>query len=529
MRYAIFLLNARKSLLFSRKWCNVIITAEGLLVTKRRNGKERSFPKKTDNFPNADKEEPIMYTRSRQNKILSLLPTLALILCLVICAFAFASCGPKKPASTEPATTPATTDGNSGVCQHVWGEFEVDTPATCTAPGSKSKYCTLCDVQDPDSITEIPQLAHTPADEFSIDKEPTCSAGGFKSKHCTVCGNPVADTVLPIDPDPTKHVVEHWTVTEEVNMFHQTGSRTGECTACHQNANEVLHFEPTVETFTSSTQNGYTSEKYYFVDVRGEDHFYPDNTTNGGVGNDLFIEYSLLWNPTLLNLDSSKDPYIKGSFEEGKPILYYSPVAGCKTSAAHVPGAFEWMGNFETAISDGEVSTPDSMMTHNVSTNYADFPNLGGAVEPDADNLNNGHEWGWHRIGVRYHLELISGKDGDKLTDYVGTATVYLDGVAIFKLSTGTKGMQTWGGNLFKTVDGGVTYTDVDGYVIPIELRSKQAKADTTVYFVYADVSVTCGKDFKMPVERVTNPADATLEVAEDVNISAPVYFKLAD
>ena len=67
---------------------------------------------------------------------------LALILCLVLCVFAFASCGPKKPASTTAkGTTPASTTADTE-CNHVWGEFEVDTPATCTAPGVKSRYCT---------------------------------------------------------------------------------------------------------------------------------------------------------------------------------------------------------------------------------------------------------------------------------------------------------------------------------------------------------------------------------------------------
>ena len=32
-----------------------------------------------------------------------------------------------------------------------------------------------------------------------------------------------------------------------------------------------------------------------------------------------------------------------------------------------------------------------------------------------------------------------------------------------------------------------------------------------------------------MPVEKVANPADATLEVAEGVEIAAPVYFQPAN
>ncbi|MBP5428307.1 MAG: hypothetical protein J6Z04_03360 [Clostridia bacterium] len=471
-----------------------------------------------------------MYTRSRQNKILSLLPTLALILCLVICAFAFASCGPKKPASTEPATTPATTDGNSGVCQHVWGEFEVDTPATCTAPGSKSKYCTICDAQDPDSITEIPQLAHTPADEFSIDKEPTCSAGGFKSKHCTVCGNPVADTVLPIDPDPTKHVVEHWTVTEEVNMFHQTGERTGECTACHQNVKEVLEYEPIVLTCTDQTSAGYPTESVYFKDILGDKHFYP--TTEDFMGNDLLIEYSVLFNETMLDLYTVKDqnPYVTARINK-EPVLYWSPRNDMDYSDCKYAGGFEWTGKFATPVTDGEVTTPAGMC--GTGTTYADYPNILGADEAHP-------EYGWHRIQVRIHMALINeaalkaeaAGTKAKKEDYVATATVYVDGVAAFKLSTGTTGMAKIECNLFTAEadgNGGIKYEDGDAYVVAFYLNRTKAVSGKTAYVVISDINVTCGKDFKMPVERVTNPADATLEVAEDVNISAPVYFKLAD
>ena len=61
------------------------------------------------------------------------------------------------------------------------------------------------------------------------------------------------------------------------------------------------------------------------------------------------------------------------------------------------------------------------------------------------------------------------------------------------------------------------------------QINRAQAKADTTVYLALADISVTCGKTFAMPVEKVATPAAATLEVAEGVEIPAPVYFKLAD
>ncbi|MBQ2468053.1 MAG: hypothetical protein II503_00080, partial [Clostridia bacterium] len=323
--------------------------------------------------------------------------TFALILALVMVAFAFASCGPKKPASTTTAggTTPASTTAETE-CNHVWGDFEIDTPATCTAPGSKSKYCTICNAQDPTSITEIPQLDHTPADEYTIDEAPTCSEGGFKSKHCTVCGLPIADTVLPVDPDPTKHNVENWTVTEAANMLNQTGSRTGVCTLCHRDVVEDVLWEgPIIKAFNANSGR-YGMAEVKIEDVRGDKHFYP--TDEDLLGNDLYVEFSILWNETVLNFagandgDTKDDPYMVGRFYDGKPFYYLSPVPGMDYSDANFSGAFEWMGNFGTPISDGEVTTPATMCGGN--PNYSDYPNIAGTDEANP-------EYGWHRFGVR--------------------------------------------------------------------------------------------------------------------------------
>ncbi|MBR5044159.1 MAG: hypothetical protein IKX66_02315, partial [Clostridia bacterium] len=319
---------------------------------------------------------------------------------------------------------------------------------------------------------------------------------------------------IPIDPDA--HKIPSWTVTEPVDMFHVTGSREGVCSICDQPVVEELKFEPTIETFTLASGQ-YNTEKVYFADVRGDKHFYP--TESDPDGNDLLVEFSILWNESILNFDPSADCYMCGRFEGGKPLYYFSPVVGCPTSDAAVAGAFEWMGNFKTTVSDAEVTTPATMMAP--SSNYADYPNING-TDPDHP------EYGWHRIGVRYHFELLDGKTGAERADYRGTVTVYLDGTAIYKLSTGDLGMQVKESHLFNAESDGanVTYSDVDSWVIPFQINKARAKADTTVYLALADISVTCGKSFVMPVEKVASPEAATLTVADDVELPAPIFFR---
>ena len=421
----------------------------------------------------------------------------ALILCLVLCVFAFASCSKSNKGGN--ATTAAPT-----------------AAATTAAPTA----ATTAPAETTAEPTEPPHV-HTPEDHISVIQPATCNAKGTQAYYCEECGEIIDSTIEEIPINPTAHKVDDWTVTEAVNMLNPTGSRNGTCIYCETNVVEEIHYEgPIIKECTPLTER-IELPQVNFADVRGDKHFYP--TEEDPAGNDLYLEFSILWNESILNFDASKDPYMVARFVNGKPLYYFSPVAGCKTSDANFSGAFEWMGNFGTPISDAEVNTPATMCGAN--PNYADYPNIAGNDEANP-------EYGWHRVGIRYHLELLDGKSGADLKDYVGIATGFVDGVAIFKLSTGADGMQNWESMLFKAEsdgEGGIVYSDAGEYVIPFLMNKSITKADTTAYLAFSDVYVSCGKDFLMKVEKVASPTAATLEVAEGVEIPAPVYFKLAD
>ena len=457
--------------------------------------------------------------------------TLALILALVMVAFAFASCSKSNnggDATTAASTTAASTTAASTTAEsttaHVHvpaSEYTIDRQATCTNEGSKSYHCTVCQEIIPETVLPIDKLDHTPEPTISVIQKPTCIAPGTKAYICLECGEIIDSTIEDVPIDPNAHKVDDWTVTEAANMLNPTGSRNGECTLCHQPVVEEIHYEgPIIKVCDPSTQRIELS-RVNFADARGDKHFYP--TDEDPLGNDLYLEFSILWNESILNFDASQNPYMVARFHDGKPLYYFSPVADLPYSDAKVAGAFEWMGNFTAPISDSEVTTPATMCSK--SSNYADYPNIMGA-DPDHP------EYGWHRVGIRYHLELLDGKTGADLKDYVGIATAYVDGVAIFKLSTGTAGMQNWESMLFKAEsdgEGGIVYSDAGDYVIPFLMNKSYTKAGTTAYVALSDVYVTCGTDFVMKVEKVASPEAKTLEVAEGVEIPAPVYFKLAD
>ena len=135
---------------------------------------------------------------------------LALILCLVLCLFAFASCS-KKGKTDDTTKVPETTAGKTE-CAHVWGEYTVDTEATCTKEGSESIYCTICEAKKPGSTRPIAKKPHTPSEDYKTVTPATCTTDGLEAKYCTVCQTVLEGEGMtrPIVAAGTDHVVTAW-------------------------------------------------------------------------------------------------------------------------------------------------------------------------------------------------------------------------------------------------------------------------------------------------------------------------------
>ena len=102
--------------------------------------------------------------------------TIALLLCLVMCVFAFASCNKKN---NNASTTASTTSKPAS------------TAEPSTAPGSSEPTS--------EEMTTLPPHVHTRDDEYSIIEEATCSKKGSRAILCTECGEPIEDTIKEID------------------------------------------------------------------------------------------------------------------------------------------------------------------------------------------------------------------------------------------------------------------------------------------------------------------------------------------
>lgn len=92
------------------------------------------------------------------------------------------------------AFTSQTKDINTAEAGHSWNDdYTVDTPATCTAKGSKSIHCKNCDeVKD---STVIDALGHDFTGEWKVTKKATCTEPGTKERKCSRCDEAETDTI----------------------------------------------------------------------------------------------------------------------------------------------------------------------------------------------------------------------------------------------------------------------------------------------------------------------------------------------
>ena len=375
-------------------------------------------------------------------------------------------------------------------------EYTVDTPATCTTLGSRSKHCTLCGAIIPETVESIAMVAHTPAAEYTIDVAPTCVATGSESKHCTVCNASVVETARVVAIDPDAHNVASWTTTVQPTLL-ADGTKSGECTLCHDTIyGTVPYAGPTILQSSDKTK-GTWDVRPTFQSLRGEDHFYPA-ASNGYEGNDLLIEFSILWNDTMETVYGAGSTFDIG-VNDGSDI-------------ANIDLQSATSGNFSAKEREGTTyiyPTP-AAIAEDASVKH---PSIG------AD--------GWHRVGVRVHQEAAK---VDASVQYTYIITIYLDGEMILKYDSSAWATVTPGALLF-------TATIENDQLVYHDNDISAAKANTTIvnyykgsnnYLVLADQSMTCGHNFVQNVEAVAAPPAASIELGGN-NYPAAIYYRFAD
>jgi hypothetical protein len=440
--------------------------------------------------------------------------TIALILCLVLSAFAFASCGKDKADATTASKTAAPTAAATtaeATTAHVHipaSEYTVDRQPTCSLEGLKSYHCTVCGEPVPGTEEQIDKLEHTPEDHISLIAPPTCVAAGYEAYLCEVCGNVIDSTIHNIDIDPDAHVINEW-VEDDLSLLNPTGTKTGHCTACDRDIVKDIAYEPVIWNANAKT-SGNAVDKRLYSKIRGEDHFYPTETNPNG--NDLLIEFSILYNETLATLPGASFDITVG---DGSDFVNIKLSSDANARYGTVVGGFSARDR-----NDGKgaiLSTPSAAA-------IAEDPN---AKYPSIGN------YGWHRVAIRIHEEAAIVEDA---VAYTYTGEAYLDGNLILafdlsKWASGNTGVLLY---TAKIEDGNLVYADNDAANSWGEIAIYDFYKSENVYCAIADTYMTCGHDFVQSVEAVADPVAATFtfddkgtdDTTDDVTAPAAMYFK---
>ena len=113
-----------------------------------------------------------------------------------------------------------------GYQDHVWGEWVVETPSTCTQQGTEKRTCTTCDAVERRPLDVLP---HEWEASFEVDKPVTCVEDGLKSNHCKHCGATRYATPIP----SVGHVLGGWKA--------DAAGHWRECTVCNVKAAAGAH------------------------------------------------------------------------------------------------------------------------------------------------------------------------------------------------------------------------------------------------------------------------------------------------
>lgn len=121
--------------------------------------------------------------------------------------------------------TKALYDMTDAVCAHSFGDWQVVSPATCTADGSRQRVCTRCGAVE---VQTLPAAGHK-FGAWTTTKEPTCTETGTEKRTCSVCSKVETRVIAALGHTPGTEVSvdknDHWNI----------------CEVCHQPVNKTEH------------------------------------------------------------------------------------------------------------------------------------------------------------------------------------------------------------------------------------------------------------------------------------------------
>lgn len=128
-----------------------------------------------------------------------------------------------KTSNNKTAQCTVTVAAKATAHTHVYGEWVVETEATCETDGAKYRECSCGDKEK----GVIYATGHSYAEEWTVIKEANCHEEGEKAHVCSICGNETDNTII----EKTAHNFGDW-VREENSSCSAEGNESRTCSIC---------------------------------------------------------------------------------------------------------------------------------------------------------------------------------------------------------------------------------------------------------------------------------------------------------
>jgi hypothetical protein len=204
-----------------------------------------------------------------------------------------------KPGRNDPIKITLDENGNI-ICDHQWGEWEIETPATCMATGLKKRTCLLDPTHhDEPQVIPIDPNAHDLGNSANTIEAATCEAPGKEKGNCSICDKTDVEKIIAALGHDYK------LVTTKIPTFTKTGEEKQICNRDQlQSHIGEIRTLGTVPYFASVAELGEYLETYnsptsvtkpYYVNLRVNDESELDGIKDalGGATGDKYVYLDL--------------------------------------------------------------------------------------------------------------------------------------------------------------------------------------------------------------------------------------------
>ena len=302
------------------------------------------------------------------------------------------------------------------------------------------------------------------------------------------------------------------------------GTRCGNCEVCGLYG--IVEEDVCAAVADPLTENRYQAENYTYtmldgyasiLGALGDGETYYPSEENNYKGRDFYYQIDVLWNETMANCLDSEICFCfinkVGKKNYYTSNLYKFTPKNDSSSRNKYAGGFD----FDTAVAVAAGPAGGNAQP------FDQYPNLNDSASET--------DWGWHRIGVRYHeqAEVV-----DATVVYTCYSYLYIDGEERWKIELDTATLASCTQLLYTMDTSGEYYANGSVYLNFSFYAPNIKNSVSACYMITANVTgrAVIPTEFSTGVVPVADPVDSKYvwqRDADDIVLPAKVYFAAAN